>query len=308
LETIQEGNIDNVRSSLKNRDDDVELFLSARDEEEQTPLMIASREGHDEIVLLLLDDYGVFVDEATTPPKTKNPVVLGPVARMVFHSEIRKLSKLKRNAETALKLASVYGHASVIGILLAHGADINLQSTGSTALCSAASAGKEDCVELLLAKGADLSLGNIQTGSTPLLLASLLGHTNIVKILLEQGATPNTTRLTSSGNTCLHAALSLRRIDAVQLLLEHGADPNAVNGEGYSVLAFAIIKDMVPLLPTDKRKPPEVPFHNTLLKFGAKATPADFRIMVMFGGVSMASNLWSHRSFWTKEEEAPVKT
>ena len=272
--------------------------MSSRDEEEQTPLMIASREGHVAIVQLLLKDYSVCVDEVTTPPAVRNPAF----DRLMKNPIVRKTairSGFKLNGTTALMLASQYGHASVVEILLAHGADINLQSTGSTALLSASAFGQEDCVRLLLAKGADLSLGNTQTGSTPLIMSSWNGHTNIVAILLEHGATPNVDKMTHSGNTSLHMALSLRRADTVELLLKHGADPNAINDQGYSALAFAVIKDKV-LLP-NKERLPAVPFHTTLLKYGAKVTPADFRTVVMFGGMGMARRLWGHRSFLARD-------
>lgn len=114
---------------------DVILLVASRDEEEQTPLMIASREGHDGIVKLLLKDFGVYVDEATTPPSITNPamdnLMKTPLTRKAIQSA--KQSNLKRNGNTALKLASQYGHASVIELLLENGADVDLH-TGSTAL------------------------------------------------------------------------------------------------------------------------------------------------------------------------------
>lgn len=121
---------------------------------------------------------------------------------------------------------------------------------------------------------------------------------------LKNGATPNLDRMLTSGNTCLHMALSLRREDAVKLLLEHGADPNAINGDGKSVLEFAIIKDMVPL-PNEAKKP-AVPFHTTLLKYGAKATLADFSVIAMFGDLGMALRLRAHRSFSTNDKAVAV--
>ncbi|KAJ3564785.1 hypothetical protein NPX13_g7729 [Xylaria arbuscula] len=87
---------------------------------------------------------------------------------------------------TLLALAAKYGHENVMKLLLAvDGIDVNLQGIrGDTALWTAACEGQEGSVKLLLAiDGIDV---NVQTkdGFTPLNQATSKGHEEIVKLLL----------------------------------------------------------------------------------------------------------------------------
>jgi len=138
------------------------------------------------------------------------------------------MPSITRNGNTALILASQYGQPSAIRTLLAHGAEINL-NTGTTALLSASGMGNVvcvqghvDCVQLLLDNGADVSLSHPVTGHNPLLIASLMGHTNVVSILLQHGADART--VTFNGCNSLHLASIMGHTDVVSILLRHGAD------------------------------------------------------------------------------------
>jgi ankyrin repeat protein len=77
---------------------------------------------------------------------------------------------------------------SVLGLLLAHGADINVQDEdGWTPLYLASTRGTLEAVRLLLKHGADVEVKN-NNGKTALQEAAARGHDDVVKLLREHGA------------------------------------------------------------------------------------------------------------------------
>jgi ankyrin repeat protein len=93
------------------------------------------------------------------------------------------------DGETALMLAAGRGDVGTLRLLLARGADVDLQpATGWTALMRACNAGRLDCARLLLRAGADPNLRNIEGytayGRTRRRDAELL------RLLLASGAEP----------------------------------------------------------------------------------------------------------------------
>ena len=145
-----------------------------------------------------------------------------------------------KNLHTApiVWIAAYCGHASVVALLLAAGANMALTraKTGSTALSAAACAGHLDVVELLLRAGADPShaepgtdrlpvVGSFYTLKRPLLLAARAGHAPIVRALLAAGAETSS----PEGALALSAAVTRAHLGgeylaAARMLIENGAD------------------------------------------------------------------------------------
>jgi ankyrin repeat protein len=83
-----------------------------------------------------------------------------------------------------------------------------------------------EIIELLLAHGADINLQD-KNGDTSLYCCCMNQHVLPAEFLLESGTDPN--RANRSGDTGLHAAVFRENEPLVRLLLDHGADVNTPN-------------------------------------------------------------------------------
>ena len=156
------------------------------------------------------------------------------------------------HGQTALMWATGERHASVVGTLVEHGANVNARSSaGYTALLIAARVDQPELVRLLIAAGADVN-DTAPGGLTPLLVATVRGHADLAVHLLQRGADPNAD---ATGYTALHWAagswhteltgrqmgiatdsdeewrslngMETGRLALVEALLAHGGDPQA---------------------------------------------------------------------------------
>ncbi len=100
--------------------------------------------------------------------------------------------EIKNNGYTPLGLAEFASdHNKMIQLLLAHGANVNVQgSSGATPLFWAVMCDQKDDVKFLLTHGANPNLTN-KFGDTPLIMAVQLGFTSLVQPLVEGGADVN---------------------------------------------------------------------------------------------------------------------
>jgi ankyrin repeat protein len=146
-------------------------------------------------------------------------------------------------------LACQNGNASIVELLLEHGADPNTTSRGGeTVLMTAARTGKPGPVKALLARGADANAKE-RRGQTALMWAAADGHAEVVELLIKAGADIHAT-LPDSGFTPFFFAVREGRTDVVRVLLKAGADvneamqPKKPNGKsvrkGTSALVLAV--------------------------------------------------------------------
>ena len=138
---------------------------------------------------------------------------------------------------TGLWLAAEAGAASVVDLLCAAGADVNVRKTagGVSCLYVAAQNGHAGIVSSLLASGAQPALPK-ESGATPLFIAAQQGSTAVVEALLRGGAGPSDA--TRAGVTPLMIAAFQGHADVVRLLVARGADPGA-RGSGKTAAEWA---------------------------------------------------------------------
>lgn len=144
--------------------------LSWRDSADRTPLLAAASMGHTDMVKILVEEYGVNVEES-------------------------KLDNFTGEEFTPLVYAANVGHHKTVEVLLKKGAKVDHAYPLHRA-CFASSEGNLECVKVLIAHGADVnrkytSEGELVDESTPLAVASEQVCPNIVEYLLQRGADPN---------------------------------------------------------------------------------------------------------------------
>ena len=185
MEAAKDGNTTKVEKILSFGTD-----VDARDDENDTPLIVASRFGREGIVQLL-------VTKAADVEAINNSRSNG-VSAAAQGGHVKALRVLvdagaavdARNVDglTPLALASMGGHLDSVKLLLDEGADVKARgNVGETALILAASKGRTDVVKLLLKWDAEINASD-PDGGTALTRAALNGHLDIVNVLLAKGA------------------------------------------------------------------------------------------------------------------------
>ena len=159
---------------------------------ETTPLVLASRAGHSQIVQLLLDQGADF-----TRKDASGCSALCWALRN-GHDKVAHLLAQRNTANspdklgvTPLMLAAIAGNLRILEQLLADGAEVNEKSlAGSHALLQAAAAGQLPIVTRLLERGSLIDQKNA-AGDTALIAAVRAGHLAVARQLLEHGASRN---------------------------------------------------------------------------------------------------------------------
>ncbi|XP_056145493.1 ankyrin repeat domain-containing protein 50 [Lampris incognitus] len=205
------------------------------DNQGQTPLTLASRQGHIKVLSLLLEWA-----------KDQEPET---AARMLEHAD--------SEGWTALRSAAWGGHSEAVRLLLDAGVDVEgCDGEGRTALRAAAWGGHEEILLTLLDYGAQVDKAD-REGRTPLIAAAYMGHREAVEILLDHNAEVDLAD--GDGRTALSvAALCVPTAAGVKgygevasLLLERGADPVHRDRDGMTPLLLAAYEgheDIVELL------------------------------------------------------------
>ena len=191
------------------------------------------------------------------------------MATMLLEAKPNVRVKTRIGAITPLNLAGKNGSATMIGALVAAGADVNYPATtGATPLMMAAMSGRVDAVRHLIQHGAYANARDFTNGQTPLMFAAWENRAAVITELAAHGAhvglTSNVLSLVDTtldeqghpvaprrrrapggnsamgGMTALHFAARDGHLDAVAALVDAGADVNQVSGgDGSTPIVFA---------------------------------------------------------------------
>ena len=233
------GHVDIARTLVNHK-----ANVNAKTDSGDTPLTLAARDGHDNVVHALLSDYQCPVDAKG------------------------------QDGYTALHYSCRYGHVDIARTLVNHKANVNAKTdSGDTPLTLAARKQHDTVVHTLLsdsqclvdAKGQDgynalqysCRYGHVviaktlvnnkanvnaktDSGDTPLTLAARHEHDNVVHALLSDSQCPVDAK-GQDGYTALHYSCRYGHVDTVRTLVNHKANVNAKTDSGDTPLTLAAI-------------------------------------------------------------------
>ncbi|MHA7877472.1 MAG: tetratricopeptide repeat protein [Bacteroidota bacterium] len=221
-------------AAKQDHDDIVQLLLDknapieARDKQGHTPLHLAADAGHDDIVQLLLDEDALI---EARDKQGHTPIHLaaenGHDDAIEVLLDPRWYPRADINARdsirrTPLHLSVKHGYPNAISMLLAHGASLEAKDNdGWRPLHYATFSGRYGTVRLLLDQKAEVDVQD-NNGATPLHIAAYKGQDNIVQLLLERKAS-SAVQDKIAKCTPLHIAASYGRDEMIQMLLAHEA-------------------------------------------------------------------------------------
>ncbi|XP_053859912.1 ankyrin repeat and death domain-containing protein 1B isoform X1 [Vidua macroura] len=261
----EKGHVDMIKNLIA-----LKLFTSEKDEEGNTALHLAAKNGHSEVVEILLEQWeeinglnqleqpgqGNFLCCGLECPLWEPATWLmicsaGPRGRM-SNSYPRPSSSFisdRLNGETPFYLAVEGGHEKCAELLLEAGSDINISTqNNSSALQVAIQNGHLSLVTFLIDKNIDL-VPKPEQKNSPLHLAVLSNNLPVVKSLLD--ANHNINSLNHRQETPLHLAADLGNVELVEVLLKSGCNLKTMDKHGKTALAIAsrshhaLIVDMI---------------------------------------------------------------
>uniref|UniRef100_A0A8D0H834 Kinase D-interacting substrate of 220 kDa n=1 Tax=Sphenodon punctatus TaxID=8508 RepID=A0A8D0H834_SPHPU len=266
---VEEENVPALKALLEKCKD-----VDERNENGQTPLMMAAEQGNLEIVQELLkkgancnledtDNWTALISAS----KEGHIDIVAELLNCNVNLEHRDMggwtalmwASYKGRSEVALLLLekganpnitglqySVYpiiwaagrGHSEIVHLLLQHGAKVNCSDKyGTTPLIWAARKGHLECVQYLLQMGADVDQEGANS-MTALIVAVKGGYTDSVKEILKRN--PNVNLTDKDGNTALMIASKEGHTEIVQDLLDAGTYVNIPDRSGDTVLIGAV--------------------------------------------------------------------
>ena len=192
-------------------------LANARDDKGDSPVLVATYHGKQDLVRLLLD--------RGARPSFFEACALGldVDVRRELQRDPSAVRQFAHDGWTPLHLAAFFGHSVTVEALLDAGADVlavSRNGEGNLPINAAAASPRADrrpaVTRLLISRGAPVDGRGSPSGHTPLHEAAFNGDVAMVRLLLESGA--DRRRRTGDGQTALEIA-TLKAHDEVARLL-----------------------------------------------------------------------------------------
>lgn len=242
LKAACSGNIELIKKLAKQLDDGKGLagtVADVKDANKRGALIFAAREGKIELCKYLVEELKIDVNEKDDEGET--PVL--HAARQGHTATVQYL--IEQGADpaipsatgaTALHHAAGNGHIEVVKLLLSKGIDVDLQSDAGTPLMWAAGLGQEDVVKVLLEHHANVHAQTEDDNVCPLVSAVAANSLPCVELLVKAGADVN---VRTGDATPLLIAAHNGSAEIINFLLQAGADPNAADEDGTKPIQVA---------------------------------------------------------------------
>jgi ankyrin repeat protein len=213
FDAIKNGELERVKAMIS----DTPALVDARGENGSTAILTAVYHRQKEIVnLLVARGASLSLFEAAAAGELER------AERLVGESP-SAINAYSDDGWTPLHLAAFFGHAKIVELLLAKGADVTARSANATAntpLHAALASNHQLTAGLLIGAGADLDAAD-GGGWRPLHLAAAGSALDTMKTLIAQGADIRVTN--RDGLTPLALAQQKNHREAIALLRRHGA-------------------------------------------------------------------------------------
>jgi len=217
---IEDDDLDKVRALL---DSGLAADTPIGDENAETPLMKAAREGTVEIAKLLLA-RGAKVNAKDGENSTALEAAIGRDQRAMVALLLAAKAdpnSVNKYMQSALSNAAAAGNLELTELLLQAKAKPELPGLVLTPMMFAAFAGNGDLIRLLVRYGADVNYATKEYGQSALTSAITAGKPDMVALLIELGA--NVNQKTPDGDTPLKMAKNGDQDDVVAMLKAAGA-------------------------------------------------------------------------------------
>ncbi|PON46106.1 N-terminal acetyltransferase A, auxiliary subunit [Parasponia andersonii] len=235
------GSLDLLKKVAEKLDDGKGLaktIADIKDANKRGALHFAAREGKTEVCNYLLEELKLDVD--TVDEDGETPLIhaarQGHTVTAKFLLEHGADPSIASNlGATALHHAAGIGDIELLRHLISKGVDVNSQSDAGTPLIWAAGHGQEEALKVLLERHAN---PNAETDDdiTPLLSAVAAGSLPCLELLIQAGAKVN---VSAGGATPLHIAADHGSVEIIKCLLKAGADPNVTDEDGTKPILVA---------------------------------------------------------------------
>ena len=222
--------------------------VELKDEDERTPLSWAAQYGHEAVVRLLVERYGVDIESKDN--KGQTPLMWAAkggreaVVRLLIERYGVDIESKDNEGKTPFMWAAESGCEAVVRLLIERdGVDIDAKDIyGETPLMYAADCGSEAIVRLLIERdGVDIDAKD-NDGTTPLMWAALRGREAVVRLLIERDGVDIESK-DNKGRTPLMWAAFHGFEAVVRLLIERdGVDIDAKDNVGNTALSLAVAR------------------------------------------------------------------
>lgn len=214
--------------------------ISTENSDRKTPIFYAAENGYKEIVELLLKSEKDFdrksFEEAVSAAASKGHADIVKLVLENFHS-IRENSD--HYAPEAALSAAAGGHSSLLRHLIRRYKLDSLRDGAQMTFNRAAAAGHKEVVRLLLGiHNVDINGGD-ESGNTALYLAVQACHKDVVALLLKREHI--NINAGSRGRSAFSAALGSGREDLAEMLLARGGTDKIDREIGHTVLHHAVL-------------------------------------------------------------------
>ena len=208
-----------------------------RSRDGRTPLYAAVYDSSQQHTRKFKSDPIISMDCGMFDPAGSYEDYITIIQLLIAQPNVDILVNARVDGYTCLQIASMYGCADAVKLLLQVCADPNIQTHRVETSNNLSYLPSNILLQPQLKPF--LLQSNFQTDSgwTALMFASENGHSEIVHLLLNAEAKPDLQ--TDSGETALYLAVMKGYPDIVQLLLEYGADPNTGTRHGVTAIYAA---------------------------------------------------------------------